>query len=102
MICFSDILLRSLWLDQIQNVIQFIHQESENLIDELESEFNICSELAILISDLTREQSYQVKKCSITSLLYLIEKQLLNNGILIFEIEYKKLGNSHFSIILFC
>jgi hypothetical protein len=87
LICFADVLLRSLWLDQIQNVIQYVHQESDNLIDELESEFNICSELAMLISDLTREQSYQVKKCSITSLLYLIEKQLLNNGMFIFVKE---------------
>jgi hypothetical protein len=74
------VLLRSLWLEQIQNVIQYLHQEADNLMIQFKSDFNMSNELALLIKDLTREQSYQVKKCATSSLIYLVERQLLDNG----------------------
>jgi hypothetical protein len=45
---------------------------------QLKEDFNMSQRLAFLISDLTREQSYQVKKCATTSLIYLTERQLLD------------------------
>jgi hypothetical protein len=76
----KDVQLRSYWLEQIQNVIQYIQQESDNIPIQFKDGFNMPNKLASLISELTREQSYQVKKCATTSLLYLIERQLLDNG----------------------
>ena len=76
----EDVLLRSLWLEQIQNVIQYLHQEADNIPVQFKEDFNMSQKLALLISDLTREQSYQVKKCATTSLIYLTERQLLDNG----------------------
>ena len=73
-------LLRSLWLEQIQNVIQYIHQEADNIRVEFTDEFSMAHSLANIINDLMREQSYQVKKCATSSILYIIEKQLLTNG----------------------
>jgi hypothetical protein len=67
-------------LEQIQNVIQYLHQEADNLPVQFKSDFSMSNELALLIKDLTREQSYQVKKCATSSLIYLVERQLLDNG----------------------
>ena len=72
--------MRSLWLEQIQNVIQYLHQEADNIPVQFKEDFNMSQRLALLISDLTKEQSYQVKKCATTSLIYLTERQLLSNG----------------------
>lgn len=76
---FSDVLLRSLWLEQIQNIIQYIHQEGDNISVEFKDNFNIPNELALLISDLMHEPTYQVKKYSTASLICIVERQLLNN-----------------------
>lgn len=76
---FSDVLLRSLWLEQIQNIIQYIHQESDNIPVEFKDNFNMPNELALLISDLMQEPTYQVKKYATASLLCIVERQLLNN-----------------------
>ena len=73
-------LLRSLWLEQIQNIIQYIHQEGENIPVEFKDNFNMPNELAMLISDLMHEPTYQVKKYATTSLLCMVERQLLNHG----------------------
>jgi hypothetical protein len=69
-----------LWLEQIQNVIQYLHQESDVLKANFHfsPDFNMANKLALLINDLMREQAYQVKKCATTSLLYIVEKQLLD------------------------
>lgn len=72
--------MRSLWLEQIQNVIQYLHQEQYNISVEFSPDFSMANRLAILISDLMREPAYQVKKCATASLLYIIEKQLLDNN----------------------
>lgn len=72
-------LLRSLWLEQIQSIIQYIHQEGDNIPIEFK-DFNMANELAQLISDLMQEPTYQVKKYATNSTLCLIERQLLNNG----------------------
>lgn len=76
---FSDVLLRSLWLEQIQNIIQYLHQEIENMPAELKNNFNMPNEIALLISDLMQEPTYQVKKYATASLLCIVERQLLNN-----------------------
>ena len=73
-------LLRSLWLEQIQSIIQYLHQEGENIPAEFKENFNMPNELALLISDLMHEPTYQVKKYATASLLCIIERQLLNNG----------------------
>merc|ERR1712127_515217 len=71
---FSDVLLRSLWLEQIQNIIQYIHQEGENIPVEFKENFNMPNELALLISDLMQEPTYQVKKYATASLLCIVER----------------------------
>jgi hypothetical protein len=73
-------MLRSLWLEQIQNVIQYLHQEMENISDDSKKEINMPGELAFIISELMREQTYQVKKCATSSLIFIVERKLLNNG----------------------
>ncbi len=75
-----DVVLRSLWLEQIQNIIHYLHQESENIKSNFHfsNDFNMPNKLAMLINDLMREQAYQVKKCATTSLLLIVEKQLLD------------------------
>lgn len=73
-------MLRSLWLDQIQNVTQYLHQEMENIAIEFTEDFNMSYMLAELINDLMREHAYQVKKCATSAILFIIEKQLLTNG----------------------
>ena len=85
---FPDILLRSLWLEQIQNVIQYVHQESENIPIDFK-DFNMSYELALLISNLMQEPTYQVKKYATASLLCIIERRLLDNG------------NSNFNLLKF-
>ena len=74
--------LRSLWLEQIQNIIQYLHQEAEAIRSQFHFsvDFNMPNKLALLINDLMREQAYQVKKCATTSLLLIVEKQLLDSS----------------------
>jgi len=74
-----DILLRSLWLEQIQSVIQYIHQEGENIPIDFK-DFSMSHELATLISSLMLEPTYQVKKYATASLLCIVERRLLDNG----------------------
>lgn len=52
----------------------------DNITVEFTQDFNMPYNLAVLINDLMREQAYQVKKCATASILYIIEKQLLNNS----------------------
>lgn len=92
-----DVLLRSLWLEQIQNIIQYISQEGDNIIVEFKDNFNIPNELALLISDLMYEPTYQVKKYATASLLCIVEKQLLNNGRNLL-LEYNR--HCHFKLII--
>lgn len=70
-----------MWLEQIQNVIQYVHQESENIPIDFK-DFNMSYELALLISNLMQEPTYQVKKYATASLLCIIERRLLDNGTL--------------------
>ena len=69
-----------MWLEQIQNVIQFMHPVSEHFPNQFIDHLTLSNELALMIKDLTREQSYQVKKCATSSMIYLVERQLLTNG----------------------
>lgn len=78
--CFySDVLLRSLWLDQIQNVIHFLYTEQNTIPFDFTEDFNMVNQLTVLISDLMPETAYQVKKCASSALLNLVEKQLVEN-----------------------
>ncbi|CAF0880913.1 unnamed protein product [Brachionus calyciflorus] len=78
--CFySDVLIRSLWLDQIQNVVHFLHQEQQQIEIEFTDDFNMVNQLTLLISDLMPENAYQVKKCASSGLLSIVEKQLVDN-----------------------
>ncbi|RMZ95186.1 serine threonine- phosphatase 4 regulatory subunit 1 [Brachionus plicatilis] len=78
--CFySDVLLRSLWLDQIQNVIHFLYTEQNTIPFDFSEDFNMVNQLTVLISDLMPETAYQVKKCASSALLNLVEKQLVDN-----------------------
>lgn len=76
----KDVVLRSLWLEQIQNIIQYLHQELDNINSQFQfaDDFNMPQELALLINDLMREPAYQVKKCATTSLLFVLDKRLLD------------------------
>lgn len=75
---FPDILLRSIWLEQIQSVIQYVHQEGENIPIDFK-DFNMSYELAVLISNVMQEPTYQVKKYATASLLCIVERRLLDN-----------------------
>jgi len=56
-----------------------VHQEGENIPIEFK-DFNMTHELAMLISSLMQEPTYQVKKYATASLLCIIERRLLDNN----------------------
>ena len=60
--------------------MQYIHQESENISIVFTNGFSMTDEILSLIDELIRETTYQVKKCAISSILYLVEKRLIDNS----------------------
>jgi hypothetical protein len=57
-----------------------LSKEADNIPIEFDEDFNMANELALLIRDLLNDTAYQVKKCATASLLYIVEKQLLETN----------------------